>query len=112
MSIHPHSEYVRAQTDRHKHADTDTNTHAQMHRQTHTLHTIVPLSLQKERVTFGRSYSDEECEDELVPMATKSAASSMQKLAPKVRKKVNDIGYNILLLTVTTESLQETWRII
>jgi len=83
-----------------------------IHRQTHTLHTIVPLSLQKERITFGRSYSDEECEDELVPMATKSAASSMQKLAPKVRKKVNDIGYNILLLTVTTESLQETWRII
>ncbi|XP_065898859.1 circularly permutated Ras protein 1-like [Dysidea avara] len=41
----------------------------------------------KERVTFGRSYSDEECEDELVPIATKSAASSMQKLAPKVKKK-------------------------
>jgi len=46
------------------------------------------LYLQKERVTFGRSYSDEEREDELVPMATKSAASSMQKLAPKVKKKV------------------------
>jgi len=46
------------------------------------------LYLQKERVTFGRSYSDEECEDELVPIATKSAASSMQKLAPKVKKKV------------------------
>jgi len=46
------------------------------------------MYLQKERVTFGRSYSDEECEDELVPIATKSAASSMQKLAPKVKKKV------------------------
>ena len=47
--------------------------------------------LQKERVTFGRSYSDEEFEDDddIKKLYARPAKTQVRYLAPKVLKKVS-----------------------